>query len=372
MSEPDDSVGLKDQRHTEVKHRILEKYLSTWTSILPAANPKLHYFDGFAGPALYEGERKGSPLLALDVADRNSSNFENFHCTFNELKKDRFESLKQGVKDAQKTQSSKISSEFYNERFEDVAVQVLRENYHTPSLIFIDPFGYDSVPFDVVSEIMNLRESGDEIIFTFMVHYINRFINEDPKESAITRVFGTDEWKQYRGIDDTEKLEEKMVDLYLKQLEEVGVEYQFPFQMKRNDKNRTEYYLIHASNHFKGYKVMKDVMYREGADEEYAFLGQEQWKYDDNQKTLFDHGGGPETSREEELAEFLYEEFEGETITHWELYKQTYERTDCIETHYTTALTQLEEEDRIQRPDGNSNDAIIQFKQENQRLSDFH
>jgi three-Cys-motif partner protein len=376
----DDPEKWEMQEHTEVKHRILRKYLTTWTRILASSNPEVHYFDGFAGRARYEDGEPGSPLLALDVAKRHSDAFDTFHCSLNDLNDTNYSLLEQevSVKLAKTDFPDNIQPYFHNEPFEDIALSILTSDkfQDIPSLVFIDPFGYSGTPFSVISEIMNLRRSGDEIFFTFMVEKIRRFLSDESKEEAITRAFGTDRWKDIREIDNRVEQEEEILQFYVKRLKRgVGVDHVFPFQMKHPDKDVTLYYLIHATNHFKGHKVMKSVMYREGDDDFFAYLGPDHYKYENEQMTLFESDDSDD-SRADELAEHLVDEFEGQNIAYEKLIRYTYLNTDLIEKHCRRALQDLERQDRVNPNNtgpqgGYKQDTVFYFEQQNRRLSEF-
>ncbi len=368
------------KEHTEVKHRILRKYLTTWTRIVSSANPEVHYFDGFAGRARYEDGEPGSPLLAIDVANRNSDIFDTFHCTFNDYSHDNYKTLKDETesKVEQCENSDKIKHTCFNEKFEEIALPVLKSDAYTdlPSMVFIDPFGYSGTPFEIISKIMNLQESGNEVFFNFMVDKIRRFLNDDEKEETITRAFGSDDWKTIRQYSDREKQEEEILKLYVSQLKSAAnVEYVFPFQMKHPDKDVTLYYLIHATNHFKGFKVMKDVMFNEGADDNFAYLGSDHYGYEDEQTNLFE-ATASEDVRVKELRQRLLDVYDGETVTFKDLLKYTYLRTDLVETHCRSSLETLEARDKIcvNRGDasrGFKEEYEIVFEPQNQRLTDF-
>jgi len=387
------------KEHTEVKHRILRKYLTTWTRILSSASRKIHFFDGFAGRATYEDEIRGSPILALDVADKNAESFKTFHCTFNEYDQNNYENLSEvlgkyigsleseaDIVGEEKTISRNtpdISIDLRNGQFEDVALDVMRSKTYRdlPSLVFIDPFGYGGVPFNLVDKIMNLQSRGNEVFFTFMVDTVRRFLSDVEKEEAISELLGTNDWSYIKELSTREEKEEEILKLYREQLQKIAdVDYVFPFQMMHPEKETTVYYLIHATNHFKGFKVMKDVMFREGAEDQFAYLGADHYGYEDSQTTLFESTESEDT-RVKALAEFLYDRYEDEQFRFWEILKGTYMETDLIEKHYKRAIDILVDEDKAtvhnfpQRDQGSKRgknpDDEIEFCQKNQRLSDF-
>jgi three-Cys-motif partner protein len=375
-----DPKKWKMKAHTEVKHQILRKYLTAWTRIVSSGNPELHYFDGFAGRARYENGERGSPLLALDVANRHTDQFDVFHCTFNDLDDSNYNNLKQEVEEYKSglDKPEKIQENIFNEPFEEIALPVLRSDsfQSLPSMVFIDPFGYSGTPFEVISEIMNLQDSGNEVFFNLMVDKIRRFLTDPEKEETITTAFGTDEWKDIRNIREREEQEEEILKLYVTRLQEVAdVDYVFPFQMKHPDKDVILYYLIHATNHFKGLKVMKDVMFNEGANDLFAFLGADHYGYEEDQTTLFE-STATEDTRVSELQDRLLTRYEDSTVLYQNILKFTYLHTDLIEKHCDGALRELEKRDKISVDRGDSTRGFnreypIKFKPENKRLSDF-
>lgn len=343
MPLPDDADEkwiLKE--HTEVKHDILEKYLVPWVRILSSSNPRVHFFDGFAGRGTYEGGEAGSPVLAMNVANRNSELFEEFLCTFVELNENNFVDLEEVVEQEMADCTDKVRISTRNAAFEDVVDELVDEldgGTIVPSFFFIDPFGYNAMPFDTVADIINLRQTGVEVFLTFMVRDIRRFLGDEGHAESITRILGTDEWRDIpEGVDKGEEI----LKIYRRQLREVaGVEYVWPFEMKMVDRSETVYYLIHATNHFRGFKIMKDVMFNAGAEDRFAYLGPDHYAYDGNQAKLFETTG-TEDQRISELSNYLFNRFENERLSFSEIMERTYLDTNLIEKHYRKAIYRLE------------------------------
>lgn len=63
-SGPKDAIWRVDP-HTLAKHEILRRYLDAWFPIMSKWNRRLIFFDGFAGPGIYQNGEPGSPLIAL-------------------------------------------------------------------------------------------------------------------------------------------------------------------------------------------------------------------------------------------------------------------------------------------------------------------
>ena len=349
----DDLEKWRMREHTEVKHEILEKYLSPWVKILSSTNSAIVYCDGFAGRGEYKEGEPTSPLIAMDAADRNLSspkvNLETFYCFFIEKNENNYRSLKEAVHTKQKNCRDEIDAYVSNTEFaeyvEDKIDKLKRGDGPPPSFYFIDPFGYKGIPFDVISEILNLRDSGIEIFLTFMVRDIRRFMKEnDQRRDTITDVFGTDEWISI-AEENPENKEEELLKLYEEQLKsDAGVEYVWPFEVNMPERSETVYYLIHATNHFKGFKIMKDTMYRAGAEDKFAYLGPEHYLYDEEQKKLFSDSN----SKVSDLADYLYTEFEKEEKSMNEIIRSTYTDTKLIDKHYREAIRELENRNKVE------------------------
>lgn len=345
----DDPEKWHMRQHTEVKHQILQKYLTSWARVLSSTNSRIHYFDGFAGRGRYEDGEPGSPLLAMDTADRNSDLFDEFLCTFVEFDENNYDDLVEVVEEKEEECADAVEVIHQNAAFEEVVEEMIEELEDTPilpSFFFIDPFGYNSMPFETVSDILNLRDQGVEVFLTFMVRDIRRFLQNEGHEDSITRILGTDEWKNISS--DVDNKEEEILKIYERQLKkEAGVNYVWPFEMKMPERSETVYYLIHATNHFKGFKIMKDIMFKEGAEERFAYLGPEHYGYDSGQQSLFE-SADIEDNRVAKLSSFLFNRFEGERLKFADVMKSTYTETDLIETQYREAVYNLEEEHKAE------------------------
>jgi len=105
-----------------------------------------------------------------------------------------------------------------------------------------------------------------------------------------------------------------------------------------DEKYQTLYYLIHATNHFHGLKIMKDLMKLQGASGDFAWLGPKESSYRYQQK-LFD-------DTIPSLKEYLLKKFEGESKTFDEILEETYQDTRFVEKEYRQALKELEKKGR--------------------------
>jgi len=345
------------KEHTRVKHELLRKYLYAWVIKLGKFHRKVIFFDGFAGRGEYTDEKTGkvltvgSPIIALRLADEllqfceqkgRRPYFDKFICIAIEKDVENFRNLqtvvdreKENIKFKDKIDILPINDEFANvvtELVEQVGVKI------APSFFFIDPFGFSGVPFEAVKNVLSLPKT--EIFFTFMTRDINRFLKLPQVERHLDALYPTPEWRQIYKMEDWQRRDKALLDLYLKSLHEVAeVKYAWAFRVCMDEKYQTLYYLIHATNHFHGLKIMKDIMYKQGASGEFAWLGPKESFYRRQQK-LFD-------DTIPSLKEYLLNRFKGETKTFDGILEETYADTRFVETQYRQALKELEKEKKI-------------------------
>jgi three-Cys-motif partner protein len=330
------------REHTRVKHELLRKYLKPWIYHL-GKNRKICYFDGFAGRGEYEGGFPGSPLIAIQVADECCNHFDEFVCINIEKNAINFKNLEEVINRERGKYSEKIKIYNFEGEFADVVSGIINKvgARLVPSFFFIDPFGFKGVPFELIKDILSIEKT--EVFINFMYHDINRFLTSPNHEEALNELFGTDKWKDILRMSRSEEREHALRDLYRTQLHEVaGVKYSWAFRVSIPEIRRTMYYLIFATNHFKGLQIMKDIMYNQGPEGMFAYLGRDQSLYAPEQTKLF------ESDEIAEFKEYLLKRFGGRRLSYYCVKEESYMETKFIDKHYREALKELENDNRIQ------------------------
>jgi len=123
-----------------------------------------------------------------------------------------------------------------------------------PTFFFVDPFGY-SIKMDTIKRIMNVPKS--EVLINFMFNFINRSINIPSEADRLNMLFGTSKWEEIRPKTGADR-EDSIINLYKKQTKMFS-NYSYAYKLKFPDQNRTYYYLVHLTNHFKGCNIMKSA-----------------------------------------------------------------------------------------------------------------
>ena len=363
MPLPDDSLEKwLYKEHTKIKHEILCKYLSGWIKILGKSHRRVCYFDCFAGKGEYEDGSKGSPLVAIETASRLKEKFpylKEIRCIFIEKNENNFENLRRVIYNEIKQQPEKYEgikiTTIHNE-FANVAKEIVDKYNETlaPSFFFIDPFGFSGVPFDIIKNILSIKRT--EVFINFMVRDVNRFLNSSKHRTSIEELYGLESVQE--AINSTYpslSREESLLRLYRDRLhEDANVKYIFPFKVYADEVLQTTYYLIHATNHPLGCKLMKEIMYRSGTEGRFGYLGPAE-----GQLTLHSFNIS-------DIKDFLLKCFAGRCLCFREIINGTLMDTCLIEKHYRTALRDLEKEGNIsitgKGPKGGLNlDAKITF-----------
>ena len=323
--------------HTQAKHEILRRYLQAWAPILTQGGfPEVMYVDGFAGPGRYSKGEDGSPIIALRVALHQPAQVRaRVRFVFVEERKDRADMLSEIVASLGVPDNSQI--ELYGgESFETAFGKVL-DSYSfagqplSPTFAFIDPFGYSDVPLSIVREI--LRHPSCEVLVNFMYEEINRFLGLSDQEGNFDALFGAHEWQKGRRLAEPRIRKRFLHDLYCRQLRDgAGARYVRSFEM-RNNRNRADYYLFHATNSILGLSRMKDAMWKVDERGEFSFSD----ATDTDQLVLL--GNEPNFAL---LRRQLLAHFGGRAASIREIEEYVLAETAFRKAHYKRVLKQLE------------------------------
>lgn len=245
------------KEHTRVKHAILRKYMDGWVRILGSTYRVICYVDGFAGRGVYDDDSPGSPIIVMELAEQMKHNCDSCICINIENDKDNYDCLVEEVAKA-RIKYPHASVENIHADFES-AVTDLLNRYNDrlpPTFFFIDPFGFNGVPFHIIQRILSIPRT--EILFTFMTRDINRFLSSEKHQNALSTLFGLDNvvevlHRDYPGITPDQAL----LALYRDNLHSrANVSFTMPYRVNMTEKRDTLYYLLHASNHFKAFRLM--------------------------------------------------------------------------------------------------------------------
>lgn len=329
--------------HTQVKHEILESYLRLWTTILGSGKPVIAYVDAFAGRGRYTGGEPGSPLRALDAAVEamlvRKSRIQRFVFHFIEANQSNYSNLQGELNIYAAAKDPRIEVNLYHSTFASASQQVVSaiRAHAGAAFFFLDPFGYDEPSMDMVQQLLALPRS--EVFVNFMYNFVNRAIGvkHDPAlGDTLDSLFGNSVWRSMAGST-LEEREKATVDLYRQEVKRRGAKHVLAFRMADDARLRTLYYLLHATKHFHGIRVMKDVMVASASSGHLGYSG------------TMRHRMAPLFNLDvDQLPAYLTGRFDGQTVQFDEVLMSTYEETGtCTESAYRNCLKALEQSGRI-------------------------
>jgi three-Cys-motif partner protein len=280
MAKGNDREHFEDYREqTQVKHSILSAYLPAYYHILKRWNKNLVYIDGFAGPGTYfhaaTGKTfDGSPILALQLIASNEDFSKQVSTIFIESDVVLFNQLKDRVDEFYK-EHPKIRKPLYRHgTFSNKLNKILGSlgGKLPPTFLFVDPCGVSGTDFKTISAVME-NEKCEAFIF-FNIDGVRRIAGLAELSPVLIELMGSEErakalYEKLRTTANVRQREEIILSEYCKALaEDMGAEYIIPFRVEHEDQKRTSHYLIHATRHPLGFKIMKDVMCRRGHAED--------------------------------------------------------------------------------------------------------
>jgi three-Cys-motif partner protein len=317
--------------HTFAKHAILKRFLEAWFPILSrqaatlATSPrKILYVDGFAGPGEYEGREPGSPVIALNVA-LNTRLPTPVHFVFVEHRPDRHAHLTQII-DRERSRigaSTNVVVETpYLGSCDEVLPAILNDYDRRgiefgPALAFLDQFGYSAVSMNLIGRIMRYRQCE---VFSYLDYKdMNRWISDPDKQSAFTRAYGGEEWRDAVPLPEARR-RAMLLDRYKAALRSrAKVQYVQSFSMF-DQAGALLYWLLFCTNHLKGLEEMKKAMWKVDGSGGFRFSDRD----DPDQLQLLDQAFGQDW-----LADTLAVELDSQSLSIEEVQAFVLTRTPC-------------------------------------------
>jgi three-Cys-motif partner protein len=332
---------------SRVKAAIISKHFDAWSRImLPTAqkyNQKLVYMDLYCGPGRYDDGSKSTPLLVLDKAIANTDLAKRVVIIFNDEKPDHIAKLQAELQNYPGITNLVIPPAILNQTIGPDTAQYFRPTALT--FTFIDPFGYSSLTRDLIEGVT--KNWGCECVFFFNYSRINAAISAKIFRQSTAAIFGDKRAGELEAkilsipTGKVYEREEAIVDALTEALEELndGGSYVRRFRFKKN--NRTSHMLVFVTKDAKGYRVMNEIMAKEGFRDARGipFFTH----YEDNVPATTDL-----FYREyNELKQMLLRDYAGQTRTMIEIYEEHSLRKNYIPINYKDVLNELEAEKKI-------------------------
>lgn len=260
---------------TQVKHEILAAYLPAYFHILKQGQKDLNFIDGFAGRGFYTeqetGEKfEGSPLLALKLLVENTDFAKQVSTVFIESDVILFNQLRDNVEAFYSEHAEIRKPQCFHDTFSARVNEILDkiDGSLAPTFLFVDPCGVSGASFHAIRRVM--AHDKCEVFIFFNIDGVRRIAGLEPLSDVLVELLGTRELAQrlyddLRTTTDVRKREQMILRHYFTALrEDLGAKYISPFRVEHEDQHKTSHYLIHATKHPLGFRIMKDVMWRRG------------------------------------------------------------------------------------------------------------
>lgn len=280
MSKGSDREHFEDYREqTQVKHSILAAYLPAYFHILKQWNENLVFIDGFAGPGSYTQTAtgktfEGSPLLALELIASNEDFSKQVSTIFIEADEVLFNRLKDRVDNFVRNHTNIRKPILRSGRFSEELMEILGRvgGKLAPTFLFVDPCGVSGTSLETIRAVME-KEKCEAFIF-FNIDGVRRIAGLPELSPVLVELMGSEERAKalYDRLKTTENVglrEEIILSEYCRALSQVArAKYIIPFRVEHEEQRKTSHYLIHATKHPLGFRIMKDVMWSRGHSED--------------------------------------------------------------------------------------------------------
>ncbi len=319
------------EEQTKMKHKVLAEYFKVWATKLGIYKPVI-FFDCHGGCGAYWDTVKheaswGSSILMAQKAEMLRNDYGRKVCILvAEKDTENADNLRKVISFLKLGVVPQVSDGDFESKISRPEIQKYYRDY--PSLFFIDPFGF-SLRYHDLQRIMSYPQN--ELIINFMFDYINRFISFKDQEVNFNQLFGCEDWKEAIPLTGWER-EKKIIEIYRRQLKRFS-QYVFAYRFSVFDKNRTYYYLFHATDHKDGCTLMKSCF----ASQNYGkveYLGNRTGAL-----TLFDL----DEVRTIEVQHFLQNRYAGKTISFTGIVEEIIDDTYYLEKDIRAAIRELRE-----------------------------
>lgn len=334
MGQPPDTLW-NSQPRTLLKHQAYRQYLHCWMGKICQKFSRSAIVDAFAGPGVYLDGPDGSPVVIAKTFLEHSraKDFNALQVIGLEKRTDRRDSLAKCVERLPKVPHLDVQvppAGSIQERFRAVRAVSHGRDPATPVLWILDPFDISSAPFALVRAC--LAGPRDEVLLTWFADELYRFCEDQSKEGAIDRHFGSGVWREARRGRSESARKERLLEIYQNGLQSLGSIHTGALQI--SSKNETaRYALVFATHSDKGMECFNAMRWRMD-----PYRGRQvSEKRSMNQLGLFD-----DTPVLTSLRGWL-ESLAGQALTFDELARQA-GRLGFKVTHLRSELTELAEE----------------------------
>lgn len=327
-----------------IKARIVSKYFKAWSQVMlhtPRQDPRIGFYDLFAGTGTYENGEKSTPLLVLETALQNPEIRDNLITIFNDKEESHCTRLRDSILKLPGIDGLKHKPSMLHLDVDSNVANLFKQQSLVPSILFLDPWGYKGLSLDLIRSVV--KDWGSECIFFFNYRRVNAAFSNPTFNCHIDELFGSSRASHIRlGLHGKKPFEREsfIMDQLSEALKE-SASFVLRFRFESPDIDRTSHYLIFVTKGFRGYEIMKDIMAGESVPS-------------DSMVPTFEYTEHPEQNQllnlndpNEELAGRLLRHFKGRTLSFDDIYKEDSPDTPYVKDNYRKALFILENAHKV-------------------------
>lgn len=342
-----DGFFQEQREQSLIKARIVSKYFSAWANVIlatqkryPEHPQKMAYIDLFSGPGRYDDQSKSTPLLVLETILANPDLTGRMVTLFNDRDMANIKSLQTAISCIDGIERLKYAPAFYNEEVGDEIAKMFGGVQMVPTFFFVDPWGYKGLSLNLVSSI--IKDWGCDCVFFFNYNRVNMGLSNEAIRHHMASLFGDEQLSIVRKECRNKSPEERemiVVQALCDALRNNGSRYVLPFRFKNDEGTRTSHHLIFLSKSFRGYDIMKEIMFKESSENVGGVASFEYNPRDAHfkQGSLFDMLSRPL----DDLQGMLLQQYAGNTVGFNELYEEHSVDKPYIRKNYKEALKAL-------------------------------
>ena len=282
MAEKNEIFFIEKKEWSKTKDALLGCYLRPYFSKILHTKKPIIYVDCFAGKGFFDDGEKGSPLIALDIIHKtlgitNSDNEHPVEKYFIEL--NHHEDLKRNL-------NYDKTAVVIGGRYEENILNILSNKNNYCIFLYIDPYGFKALDYEIFREISNKRNYSLEIFINFNSFGFFRqacnvlgtdlrekdmmeelpeyeasvFTKSEEAKLQLNSIAGGDYWikivESYNNEIISSSNAEKMIAKgYQNQLKKL-FKYVVNMPIRLNEENHPKYRMIFATNHSSGANIM--------------------------------------------------------------------------------------------------------------------
>jgi three-Cys-motif partner protein len=264
----------EQSEQSQIKAAIVTDYFWAWANVIigaqqryPRHAQKIAYIDLFAGPGRYQDGASSTPLMIMERAVADPKIRDRLVAIFNDKDEANTKSLESEIRKIPGIDQLKFKPEISTGEVGDNLISEFQRAKLIPTFLFVDPFGYKGLSLQLVQSV--LKDWGCDCIFFFNYNRINPGLSNPVVDERMDELFGSVRANRLRERFKMQQVKPHEREAFIVEEMKAALEemcgdegYVLPFRFRNPEGTRTTHHLFFVSKDFKGYEIMREVMYK--------------------------------------------------------------------------------------------------------------